>query len=301
MARTRDIVIGVIIVGTFLAATLFVVFMFWGMSDGLSGSGGFGSFGDRIGVIELYGVIEEQNGRRIIEDLDKYAENSRIKAIILHINSGGGGSAISEEIYDAVVRASAEKPVVASVASVAASGGYMVACGADRIIANSSSLTGSIGVIMQYYTYPGLLEKIGVETETIKSGQLKDVGTPSRRMTKEEELMLRSVVMDSYEQFVQIVANGRDMTSDEVYPFADGSIFTGLQAYNLGLIDTLGGFKEAVELAAELAGIEGEPDIVRPYHRERKGFFDLIGYFFGDLGSKIEQVRTGPRLLYQYQ
>lgn len=301
MARTRDIVIGVVIVGTFLVATIFVVFMFWGMSDGLSGGDGFASFGDRVGVVELYGVITEPSGRRVIEDLDDYAENNRIKAIVLHINSGGGGSAISEEVYDAVVRASDEKPVVASIASVAASGGYMVACGADRIIANSSSLTGSIGVIMQYYTYPGLLEKIGVSTETIKSGRLKDVGTPSREMTKEEELMLRSVVMDSYEQFVQIVAEGRDMTTDEVYPFADGSIFTGLQAYNIGLIDTLGGLNEAIGLAAELAGIEGDPKIVRPYHRDRRGFFDLIGFVFGDFGSKIDEFTTGPRLLYLYQ
>ena len=177
----------------------------------------------------------------------------------------------------------------------------MVACGADRIISNSSSLTGSIGVIMQYHTYPNLLEKIGIETETIKSGQLKDVGTYAREMTREEELMLRSVVMDSYEQFVQIVANGRDMTTDEVYPFADGSIFTGLQAYNLGLVDTLGGLKEAVDLAGELAGIDGEPNIVRPYHRENRGLFDLLGSIFGDFGAKINDISAGPRLLYLYQ
>jgi protease-4 len=177
----------------------------------------------------------------------------------------------------------------------------MVACGADRIIANSSSLTGSIGVIMQYHTYPELLEKIGVGTETIKSGDLKDVGNYAREMTDEERLMLRSVVMDAYEQFVQIIADGRDMSTDEIYPLADGSIFTGLQAYNLGLVDTLGGLKEAIDMAADLAGIEGEPEVVRPYHRSERGIWDLVGSVFGDFETKLNEITSGPRLLYLYQ
>lgn len=303
MARTRDVVIGVIIGGTILVAVVFTIFLFIGMSEGFSGGDGFSSFTghDRVGIVEVFGIIDEPMGRKIIADLDRWADNSSIKAIVLHINSPGGGSAISQEIYDAVLRIKAEKPVVASLASVAASGGYMVACGADRIVANSSTLTGSIGVIMQFHTFPELLDKIGVKTETIKSGQLKDVGSYAHEMRKDEELMLRSVVMDTYEQFVQVVATGRNMETDEVYPFADGSVFTGLQAFNIGLVDSLGGLKEAIDLATDLAGIDADAKVVRPYRRRKSTFFDLIGSLFGDIEARINAGRVGPSLLYLYQ
>ncbi len=303
MAKTRDVIIGVIIGGTILVAIVFMIFLFIGMSEGMGGGEGLTSFGGdgRIGVVEVFGVIDEPMGRKIIADLDRWTDNSSIKAIVLHVNSPGGGSAISQEIYDAILRIKAEKPVVASLASVAASGGYLVACGADRIMSNASSLTGSIGVIMQFHTFPELLEKIGVNTETIKSGQLKNVGSYAHNMRKDEELMLRSVVMDTYEQFVQVVATGRNMEADEVYPFADGSVFTGLQAYNIGLVDTIGGLKEAIDLAADLAGIEADPSVVRPYRRRQSSVFDLMGSFFGNIESKLNGGTVGPSLLYLYQ
>lgn len=300
MARTRDIVIVVVIASSFVLAIGFFGLMFVGM---MSESGEFtlSGMGGDVGIIELFGVINEETGRPIIKQFDKWADNSSIKAIVLHINSPGGGVAISQEIYDAVLRAREEKPVVAAMASVAASGGYYAACGADRIIANPGTITGSIGVIFQFQTYTDLMSKVGIETETIKSGELKDVGGFHRPMSKKEELMLQAVVMDTYEQFVEVVAAGRGMDKEEVYPVADGSIFTGMQAYNLGLVDELGGLEEAINLAAELAGIEGDPSVVRQMKRRKYGIFDLMEGLLQGFPAIVRPDAMGPRLLYMYE
>lgn len=304
MARRRDIIIAVIIGFSFVLAIGFFGLMFIGLMSGESDFE-FASFGGDIGIVEVFGIIDENSGRRWIRQIDKWAESGSIEAIVIHINSGGGGAAISQEVYDAVCRASEEKPVVAAMASVAASGGYMIACGADRIIANPSTLTGSIGVIISFHTAGGLLDKIGLGTETIKSGDLKEVLTYTRPMEPEERLMIQNVVMDTYEQFVEVVAEGRGMEKEDVYPFADGAVFTGLQAYNHGLVDTIGGLKEAIDLAADLAGIDGDPDVVRPYERKRGMWGDLLG---GLLGSVLGEVRravdeefSGPQLMYLYE
>lgn len=300
MAKKRDIIIGVIIVAVFIGAIGFFGMMFVGLmaQDGdfeISGLGG------NIGIVEVYGVMDESLGRTAIENIERWTDNNSIKAIVIHINSGGGGAAISQEMYDAILRARDEKPVVTSMASVAASGGYYIACATDRIIANPGTLTGSIGVIFQYHTFEGLMQKVGVGTETVKSGELKDVGSYSRPMAEKEELMLRSIVMDTYEQFVSVVAEGRGKDVEEVYPLADGSLYTGLQAYNLGLVDTLGGLYEAVEIAAELAGLEGEPKIVRRYERKKITFFDLLGNVSQILSKPIENRIYGPQLLFSYE
>lgn len=304
MARRRDIIIAVIIGFSFVLAIGFFGLIFIGLMSSDSDFE-FASFGGDIGIVEVFGIIDENSGRRWIRQIDKWAKSSSIEAIVIHINSGGGGAAISQEVYDAVRRASEEKPVVAAMASVAASGGYMIACGADRIMANPSTLTGSIGVIISFHTAGGLLDKIGLGTETIKSGDLKEVLTYTRPMEPEERLMIRNVVMDTYEQFVEVVAEGRGMEKDEVYPFADGAVFTGLQAYNHGLVDTIGGLKEAIDLAADLAGIDGDPDVVRPYERRRSAWGDLLG---GLLGGMLGEVRravdeefSGPQLMYIYK
>jgi protease IV len=301
MARTRDVVIGVIIAGAFLMALAIFGFMFIGLmssSDDLEFAG-LGS-GD-IGVVEMFGVIDESSARPIIKQLDRWAENKSIKAIIVHIDSPGGVVAPSQELYDAIIRAKKEKPVVADMASVAASGGYYIACAADKIIANPGTITGSIGVIFQFYTLKGLFDKVGVATETVKSGELKDVGSMARPMTEKEQKMLQAVVNDSYEQFVEVVAAGRQMDKAEVYPLADGSIYTGLQAYNLGLVDTLGGFQQAIDLAADLASISGEPTVVRPVKREKISVFDFLGQMVGKVSGQIDNSMSGPRLLYLYQ
>lgn len=301
MARKRDVVVAVIIGGAFLVALgLFAMILITMLSD--PGELSFAGLGGNIGLIEVYGPLQESNGRQIVEQLDRWSDNSSIKALVLHVNSPGGGVAISQEIYDAVNRVRDNgKPVVVSMAAVAASGGYYIACAADRIVANPGTITGSIGVIFQFYTGEKLMEKIGLSTETVKSGELKDVGSFGRDMTEEEQLMLRAVVMDSYEQFVEVVATGRGKEKEDVYQVADGSIFTGQQAYNLGLVDTLGGLNEAVWLAAELAEIDGEPSLVRPYKREKVGWADLLGSVAKEVSGAVGQQALGPQLLYIYK
>lgn len=297
MARTRDIWVGVIIGGSFLIVFGFFAVMFIGLAS-TDGDLSFGSFDSSVGVVPMFGIMDESSGRPVITYLDRWKENSSIKAIVVHINSPGGGTAISQEIYDAILRVREEKPVVVSMAGVAASGGYYIACAADRIVANPGTVTGSIGTIMSFHTFERVLDKLGIGTETIKSGELKDVGAYSHDMTNKEKLMLRSVVMDGYEQFVGAIAEGRGMEREDVYAVADGSIFSGLQAYNLGLVDTLGGLRVAVELAAELAGIEEDPDIVRPRTRRRGYLSELFSSLLGDLGHQVEGAISGPRLMY---
>lgn len=298
MARTRDVVVGVIIGLSFLFAFAFFGLMFIGMmSEG--GEIEFAS-GGNIGVVEVFGVIDEPLGRKVIDQIDKWSESGSIKAMVIHVNSPGGGVAISQEVYDAILRAREQKPIVAAFASVAASGGYYIACATDRIIANPGSLTGSIGVILQFHTLHELMNKVGIGTETIKSGQMKDVGSYAKEMSNDERLMLRAVVMDSYEQFVNAVAQGRGMEKDDIYPLADGSIFTGLQAENLGLVDTLGGLHEAVMLAAELAGLDGEPKVVRPFERKKFTWFDLLDQVLPGFEVPEPHELIGPQLMYLF-
>jgi protease-4 len=301
MARKRDVVVGIIIGFVFIVALVFFGLIFIGLMT-REGDLELAGFGDNVGLIEIFGVMSESSGRPVIERIDKWADNSSIKAIVLHINSGGGQVAMAQELYGAVRRASEKKPVVAAMASVGASGAYYVSCAADRIVANPGTLTGSIGVILEFHTFGQLMDKIGVGTETVKSGKMKDVGSYSRSMTKEEELMLQSVIMDSYEQFVDAISEGRGMEKEDIYPLADGSIFTGLQAYNLGLIDTLGGLKEAVDLAAELAGIDGTPKVVRPYKKKRVPLLDLLGRLAETVDNTVAgEFSVGPQLLYLHR
>ncbi|MFQ5498124.1 MAG: signal peptide peptidase SppA [Candidatus Zixiibacteriota bacterium] len=300
MARQRDIVIAIIIAVVFVGAVGFFGLMFIGMF-GEDGGLGFGGFGAEIGVIELFGVIDEGSGRPVIKQLDKWRKNSSIDAIVFHINSPGGGVSISQEIYDAIRRVREEKPVVASMASVAASGGYYTACACDLIVANPGTITGSIGVIFQFHTAAKLLDKIGVKTETVKSGKMKDVGSYARDMTKQEEMMMHTLVMDTYEQFIEAIAAGREIEKDDIYPLADGSIYTGSQAFTLGLVDTLGGLAEAIEIAAELAEVEGEPHAVRPAKRKSVSVFDLFSGILGRLAPLVQKDPAGPQLLYLYQ
>lgn len=299
MAKRRDVIIAVIIGAAFIMSFFWFGFVFTGL---LSGEEDFAYTGSgNVGLVEVSGIIDEDMGRPIIRLIDKWSENESIKAIVVHINSPGGGVAISQEIYDALRRAKDQKPVVASFASVAASGGYYIACAADKVIANPGSITGSIGVIFQFHTFDSLMSKVGIGTETVKSGDLKDVGTYARPMSDKEELMLRAVVMDSYEQFVEAIAEGRGLEKETIYSLADGSVYTGLQAYNLGLIDTLGGLKEAVDLAAELAEITGKPRVVRPQLDEKRSIFDLLRGTLRKIDRTVEHNFAGPQLLYLFQ
>lgn len=232
------------------------------------------SMEDRVALIRVEGVILDS--RETISELKRFADNPYVKAIVLRIDSPGGGVVPSQEIFDAVqrIRNKNNKAVVASMGTVAASGGYYIAAATDRIIANPGTLTGSIGVIMETANVEGLLKKIGVEGIVVKSGKFKDVGSPLRKMTDEEQALLQSVMDDVHKQFIDAVAEGRAMEVDTVQALADGRIFTGRQAKEAKLIDELGNLDDAIQLAADIAGIEGEPKVVEP--RRRFSFRDLI-------------------------
>ncbi len=298
MAKKRDIIIAIVIAATFFITIGFFGLMFIGLLSE-EGELSFGGIGSKVAVVEIFDGIYDS--KSVVRQLKKWGESNSVKAIVLHINSPGGGIAPSQEIYNEILRVRQEedKVVVASMSSVAASGGYYVACASDVIMANPGTITGSIGVILSYPTAGELFKKVGVKYETIKSGQLKDVGSLDREMSAEEREMLSAMVMDSYEQFVEAVAGGREMNKDEIYKLADGSIFSGRQAYYNGLVDTLGGYEDAIRLAAEMAGIGGKPQIVKDYIPE-KGFFDLLGGFMKNVGQVSATGRHGPEVLYLY-
>ncbi len=291
------------IVITIVVASCILVFGFFAVMVLVSVSGStqfeFVSFGPKVAVVELYGEIADS--RDFVRQVKKYTDDDNIRAILVDVNSPGGAVAPSQEMYSQLMKARDEgKVVVVSMRSVAASGGYYVACAADRIVANPGTLTGSIGVIMSFPTAKKLMEKIGLNWETVKSGDLKDVGTFTRPMTPEEDRMLKAVIDDTYEQFVEAVATGRDKPEDDIYPLADGSIFTGRQAYNLGLVDTLGSFEDAVSIAGEMCGLGSNPDIVRE-RRVKPGLLDLLTGSLNLMERLEDYERSEPSLKFIYQ
>jgi protease-4 len=236
------------------------------------------SFGrGKIGIVEIFGPIMQSDD--VVAQIQKFADDSSIKAIILRIDSPGGAVAPSQEIYNAVVKARRSKKVVASMATLAASGGYYIAVGAEKIFANPGTITGSIGVIMGFVDLRDLMKKVGVEANVIKSGQFKDIGTNARPFTEADRKVLQAVIDDVYLQFVSAVANGRGMTEEKVKSLADGRIYSGHQAKELGMVDELGGFDEAVEFTGKQAGIKGKPILVK--ERPKFGFIKEI------LGEKL--------------
>jgi protease-4 len=228
--------------------------------------------GDRVALIRIEGVITDS--RETTEELKEYVKNPSIKAIVLRVDSPGGAVAPSQEIYEEVRKAVAKKKVLVSMGSVAASGGYYIASPATRIIANPGTLTGSIGVIMEIPNIEGLMNKLGIKTEVIKSGKHKDIASIFRGIGKEEREILQGVLDNVHTQFIKAVAEGRKMLPSDVEKIADGRVFTGEQALKAGLIDELGNLEDAVQAAAKLSGIKGEPVIVSK--KERFSLIDLI-------------------------
>lgn len=222
------------------------------------------SMKDRIQVIRLSGMIMDKGDSSLLskigssdsakKKLRKALKNKNVKAVLLRINSPGGAVAASQELADAVTELrKAGKPVVASMGDVAASGGYYVACAADKIFASPGTMTGSIGVIMNLLNLQGIEQKIGIQPEVVKSGLFKDIGSPHRAMTPEEKVLLQNIILDSYDQFVAAVASGRKMDEQKVRKLADGRIYTGRQALKSGLIDELGGYEDALKATQKLA------------------------------------------------
>jgi protease-4 len=257
----------------------------------------FPSYGARVGLVRVEGGIYDS--RQVIGDLESMVEDPGIQAIVLRVDSPGGGAAASQEIFEYIKGVQEQgMPMVVSMGSVAASGGYYIACTADTIFANPGTLTGSIGVVMSFTNLEELFGKIGLDFEVIKSGRFKDTGSWSRQMTDAERALLQGTIDDIHAQFVEAVAEGRGMEYDAVAALADGRIFSGRQALEAGLVDRLGTLEDAVEVAARMGGIEGEPRVQEPVRRERLTLFDLISGTASNL-LRPEASSVGAHYIYR--
>jgi protease-4 len=251
----------------------------------------------RIGVIPITGVITDS--QLIVDQLVTFRKDRKIKAIILRIDSPGGAVGPSQEIYREVRRTNKEKTIIASLGGVAASGGYYAASAAEKIVSNPGTITGSIGVIMEFVRIEDLLDKLGIGFEVVKSGEFKDVGSPHRQMTEKERVLLQELITDVKDQFVQAVAEGRGLTTEKVLEFADGRIFSGARAKSMGLVDRLGNFQDAVNLAKEISHIEGEVTLVYP-ERQRLSIWELFAKSTVSKLVGLLQERLGGRLTYRW-
>jgi protease IV len=283
-----------------LAAGLLFVIIAFAASRGDSGEFTFST--QRVAVVPIEGAIME--ARETVDLLEEYAESSTVKAIVVRINSPGGAIAPSQEIYSHILRIREEsgKPVIASFDSVAASGGFYIASACDQIVANPGSITGSIGVILQWLEYEELIKWAKMKPETIKSGALKSAGSPFEKLTDEERQYLQRIVNQLHLQFVKAVATGRKgkLTEAEVGRLADGRVFTGEEALALKLVDRLGTLHDAVRLAGELGGIEGEPAMIYPKPR-RPTLVDVLSG--GEAHSILEKFigRKAAQFMYLWE
>ena len=293
--KKKPILIGIFLVGT-LAGVFFLLSLFLASILGLNGKI---AKSDKIAIINIESIITQS--RNTVRQIKKYADDKSIKAIVLRIDSPGGGVAPSQEIYSEIlkVRKNSNKIVVTSMGNLAASGGYYIACASDKIVANPGTLTGSIGVIMTFSNIEELMKKIGLKTEIIKSGEFKDIGSPMREFTEKEKKLLQGVIDDVYDQFVNAVSVGRSIAVQKVKELSDGRIFTGRQAFEIGLVDKLGSLEEAIKLAAELVGIEGKPKIVSE-KKEKNLLFKLLENKVLSYLPKQLHIIPGLQYLWQY-
>ena len=243
----------------------------------------FNGFGDKIGVVDLEGVILDST--TVVQQLKKFGDDDSIKGIIIKVNSPGGGVAASEEIYREVkrIRDEKKKRIVASISTVGASGAYYVSSATNKIYADNGSVVGSIGVIAEWVNYGDLLRWAKLKQEVLKVGEFKDTGDPSREMTPAERAYMQGLIDNMYTQFVSAVAEGRHAKVDDIKSIADGRVWTGEQALGMKLIDQVADFQAAVDDTAKSLNIKGEPVLVRP-EKDRKTLLDLL---FGDVSQWI--------------
>jgi protease IV len=273
--------VGIIVGGgafLLLIICLFALLLF-SLREGEWRDFGFGN--NKIGLVDLNGVIFES--KAVVDQLQKLADDPSIKAIVLRIDSPGGGVAASQEIYNEILRIKRKKNkvIVSSMASVGASGAYYIACGTDRIVANAGTITGSIGVIAEWYNYGELMKWAKLKNVVFKSGELKDAPSPVRELTEPEKKYLQNLIDDMYSQFLTAVAEGRKLDLETVRKFSDGRVYTGRDAKSKKLIDEIGSLQDAIDIAAKLARISGEPRLVNP-PRNRTTLLDLL---MGDVSS----------------
>jgi protease IV len=306
------LIAGAILCGLFFIA-LFAAMMM--MSDG----GGFVGGGDRIAVIPVEGVIDDDMAKSVNRHLKQYGNDSRVKAIILRVDSPGGGVSASQEIYREVKRIKDEKKkkVIVSMASVAASGGYYIACPADKIFANPGTITGSIGVIAEWFNFKELADWAKVKPVVFKSGEFKDTGSPTRDLTDREKKYFQGMINELYRQFVSAVTEGRrgrggeagELTEEQIKNLADGRIYTGEGAKKFGLIDEIGNYEDALKDAAKLVGIKGEPQVITPPKpREGISILDLLlgaakirDISPSQLPGQLSEMDTSVKFKYQWK
>jgi protease-4 len=291
------------------AAAIFVILLIFAGGVWISGrlalrGGGFLA-GRAVAILPIEGIITSE--RRVLANLESLRHNGAVRAFVVEIRSPGGTVGASQAIYHELrkLRDDDERPVVAWMGDIAASGGYYVALASDSVFALPGTITGSIGVIMEFPNARELLRKVGVGWEVVKSGEHKDLASPARPLSEADREILESVVLDAYEQFVDAVVLNRPLTRDEILPLADGRIFTGAQASELGLIDGTGTLREAVDVAGRMAGLGEGPRTIRP-HRRRLSLLDIV-LGVGDtslgrlLGWAVELPGPTPRLLYEWR
>jgi len=247
------VLFGIAIAATVLIGAVYLTMVYF--------AGGTLSLGDAVAVVDVRGEIGYDLGK--IQEIGDYREDDGIKAVLLCVDSPGGGVAASQALYQEVRKTREQKPVVVSMGSVAASGGYYVACAADSIVAHEGTVTGSIGVIAEYLRTEELFQKIGLDVTVIKSGRFKDVGSPYREMTEDEKIYIGSLLDKVYEQFLRAVSEARGIPIDRVRELAEGRLYTGEEAVDLGLVDRIGTYEDALSMAARMGGISGEPRVVR--------------------------------------
>ncbi len=251
---------------------------------------------NRIGVVEVRGTIDDSQDN--VREIKEFRKDENVRAILVRIDSPGGAIGPSQEVYREIRRTITEKPVVASMGAIAASGGYYIASAANRIVANPGTITGSIGVIIMYPKVRELLDTIGLDVEVIKSGRLKDVGNPARDMSPEERQYIQGTVDEGHRQFIRDVALGRGLEEEKVREIADGRIMMGQTARELGLVDDLGNFEDAVETAARLGKIEGEPEVVFARKKKRS----LLDYFLdAEVSSLLRSTLDGSMSFLRYE
>lgn len=273
--REHPIIFSFLVIVVAVICFLMITIFFLGRRDS------FFEFGDKVGVVEVKGLIT--NAKTVVKQLKAFRKDESVKAIVLRIDSPGGGVAPSQEIYNEIAKTVLVKKVVASMGSVAASGGYYIAAASDHIMANPGTITGSIGVIMEFANIEDIVKKIGFAIEVIKSGPYKDIGSPLRKMVPAERALLQEFINNVHHQFIDAVARGRKIPIEKINSIADGRIFSGEQAKNLELVDSLGGLEDAIAMAGKLGGIKGEPLVV--YAKKKR--FSLLEYL---LGQSIEDV-----------
>jgi protease IV len=296
MSNTTKWVIGIVVFvvamgGLFVISLISLIFS---QTDDESA----GTTGERVAVVELTEPIIDS--QEIVRQFKKYRENRSVRAIVFRVDSPGGGVSASQEIYEEVRKTrQSGKPVVVSMGSVAASGGYYVSCGATTIVANPGTLTGSIGVIFQFLHFSELMNKIGIDASTFKTGKFKDIGSPFRKTTEDEKKFFDQLLGDVYDQFVTVVATERKLDRKIVVGYADGRVFTGRQARVYGLVDTLGTYEDALNIAAKLGDIKGKPKVVKEH--KLKSFVErLMGETVSELASLKHELLSQPVLQYKF-